>query len=129
MTNTQSRSSLKRQLNCLVKLAEVSTRCSSHPQGKSSFIPTVIIIINSLQVLHNASQESVYSCCASDLVTRVLDGYNATILAYGQTGAGKTHTMTGPGTSPNFALRGIIPRAIAQVYTVICFNFVRKNLC
>ena len=48
-------------------------------------------------------------------MTRVLDGYNATILAYGQTGAGKTHTMTGPGTSPNFALRGIIPRAIAQV--------------
>jgi KaiC/GvpD/RAD55 family RecA-like ATPase len=59
---------------------------------------------------------SLYSCCASDLVTRVLDGYNATILAYGQTGAGNTHTMTGPGTSPNFALRGIIPRAIAQVY-------------
>ena len=48
-------------------------------------------------------------------MTRVLDGYNATILAYGQTGAGKTHTMTRPGTSPNFALRGIIPRAIAQV--------------
>ena len=44
-----------------------------------------------------------------------MDGYNATIMAYGQTGAGKTHTMTGPGTSPNFALRGVIPRAIAQV--------------
>ena len=68
-----------------------------------------------IQVLHNASQEDVYSSCARELVTRVLDGYNATILAYGQTGAGKTHTMTGPGTSPNFALRGIIPRAIAQV--------------
>ena len=51
-------------------------------------------------------------------MTRVLDGYNATILAYGQTGAGKTHTMTGPGTSPNFAFRGIIPRAIAQVCKV-----------
>jgi hypothetical protein len=76
----------------------------------------LLLILNAVQVLHNASQESVYSCCASDLVTRVLDGYNATILAYGQTGAGKTHTMTGPGTSPNFALRGIIPRAIAQVY-------------
>ena len=79
----------------------------------------IINFVNSLQVLHNASQESVYSCCASDLVTRVLDGFNGTILAYGQTGAGKTHTMTGPGTSPNFALRGIIPRAIAQVYMYI----------
>ena len=44
----------------------------------------------------------------------MLDGYNGTILAYGQTGAGKTHTMTGP--SSNFTLRGIIPRAIAQVH-------------
>ena len=47
----------------------------------------------------------------------MLDGYNGTILAYGQTGAGKTHTMTGP--SSNFTLRGIIPRAIAQVHNII----------
>jgi kinesin family protein 3/17 len=28
-------------------------------------------------------------------VQSVLEGYNATILAYGQTGTGKTHTMEG----------------------------------
>ena len=30
-----------------------------------------------------------------DVVAHVLSGYNGTVLAYGQTGAGKTHTMTG----------------------------------
>ena len=30
-----------------------------------------------------------------DAVTSVLDGYNVTLFAYGQTGAGKTHTMYG----------------------------------
>ena len=29
------------------------------------------------------------------LITRVVDGYHATIFAYGQTGSGKTYTMEG----------------------------------
>ena len=35
-------------------------------------------------------------------------------MCYGQTGAGKTFTMTG--TTENYKQRGIIPRAIAQVH-------------
>lgn len=31
--------------------------------------------------------------CSQDVVRSVMDGYNGTILAYGQTGAGKTHTV------------------------------------
>ena len=30
----------------------------------------------------------------------VLDGYNASVFAYGATGAGKTHTMLGSGITP-----------------------------
>ncbi|CAJ1404749.1 unnamed protein product [Effrenium voratum] len=44
-----------------------------------------------------------------------MDGYNGTVLAYGQTGAGKTHTMTGG--HMGFADRGIVPRAISQIYS------------
>jgi len=37
----------------------------------------------------------LYSNTAKSAVSSVLEGYNATILAYGQTGTGKTHTMEG----------------------------------
>eukprot|EP00731_Ephydatia_muelleri_P007468 Em0003g1716a len=66
------------------------------------------------QVLHNTPQEEVYTTCAQEIVTRLMDGYNGTILAYGETGSGKTHTVTGP--IENYRLRGIIPRAISQVF-------------
>jgi len=66
------------------------------------------------KVLSNASQEQVFECCAADIVRSVMDGYNGTIMAYGQTGAGKTHTMTGGHVG--FADRGIVPRAISLIY-------------
>ncbi|XP_022112111.1 kinesin-like protein KIF9 isoform X2 [Acanthaster planci] len=68
-------------------------------------------------ILHNASQDQVYDQTASDLVGQLLDGYNGTLMCYGQTGAGKTFTMTG--TTENYQQRGVIPRAIAQVYKEI----------
>ena len=41
----------------------------------------------------DASQESVYERSAKDAVLSTLAGYNAAMLAYGQTGTGKTFTM------------------------------------
>jgi kinesin family protein 6/9 len=67
-------------------------------------------------VLHNVNQQVVYDTCAADIVDACLDGINGTILAYGQTGAGKTFTMIG-GT--DFKLRGVAPRAIGHVFRVI----------
>ncbi|MBD0865943.1 MAG: hypothetical protein GDA36_10270 [Rhodobacteraceae bacterium] len=43
-------------------------------------------------------------------------------MAYGQTGAGKTFTMAGD--TSNYRLRGIIPRTIAQVHTLVYLLFV-----
>ncbi|KAM7035975.1 kinesin-like protein KIF9 [Passerculus sandwichensis] len=65
-------------------------------------------------VLHNTSQEIVYDTVAKDLVCKALQGYNGTIMCYGQTGAGKTYTMTG--AASEYRNRGIIPRAIQQVF-------------
>jgi kinesin family protein 6/9 len=69
------------------------------------------------QILHNSSQETTYDVVAADIVQSVLEGYNGTILAYGQTGAGKTFTMTG--ATQNYKYRGIAPRAIAQIFREI----------
>lgn len=69
------------------------------------------------KILHNSSQESTYEECAHSIMNSVLLGYNGTILAYGQTGAGKTFTMTG--ATENFKHRGLIPRAISHLYREI----------
>ncbi|NXQ00692.1 KIF9 protein, partial [Vidua macroura] len=65
-------------------------------------------------LLHNTSQEMVYDTVAKGLVSKALQGYNGTIMCYGQTGAGKTYTMTG--TASEYRNRGIIPRAIQQIF-------------
>ena len=39
--------------------------------------------------MENSQQKSIYDICASNVVESVLNGYNGTIFAYGQTGAGK----------------------------------------
>ena len=48
----------------------------------------------------SATQSQVYQATAGRLIARVLDGYNATVFAYGATGAGKTHTMIGTAAQP-----------------------------
>ncbi|XP_023390535.1 kinesin-like protein KIF21B [Pteropus vampyrus] len=62
-------------------------------------------------------QEQVYATCVSKLIEGCFEGYNATVLAYGQTGAGKTYTM-GSGFDVAMAQeeQGIIPRAIAHLF-------------
>ncbi|KAG7391225.1 hypothetical protein PHYPSEUDO_005586 [Phytophthora pseudosyringae] len=68
-----------------------------------------------------SSQTETYRLCVAPLVQGFLDGYNATVLAYGQTGTGKTHTMAGSGfdargREKNGELQGIIPRVIKAVF-------------
>lgn len=41
----------------------------------------------------NSKQKDLYEDCAYGIVESVLQGYNGTIFAYGQTGTGKTYTM------------------------------------
>ncbi|KAF1981944.1 kinesin-domain-containing protein [Aulographum hederae CBS 113979] len=48
----------------------------------------------------NTTQSDVYEATTRGLLDNVLDGYNATVFAYGATGCGKTHTITGTAQSP-----------------------------
>ena len=43
----------------------------------------------------NNSQSEIYDDTSAPIIANVLEGYNGTIFAYGQTGTGKTHTMMG----------------------------------
>lgn len=44
----------------------------------------------------NSKQKDVYDYTARPVVDSVLEGFNGTIFAYGQTSSGKTFTMEGP---------------------------------
>ncbi|KAI0902878.1 kinesin motor domain-containing protein [Ustulina deusta] len=48
----------------------------------------------------NTTQTEVYEATTKGLLDSVLDGYNATVFAYGATGCGKTHTITGTPQMP-----------------------------
>lgn len=56
-----------------------------------------------------STQQEVFESTAQPIVNSVLEGYNGTIFAYGQTGTGKTFTMEGK--SEPKELNGIIPRS------------------
>ncbi|CAH8820812.1 unnamed protein product [Trichobilharzia szidati] len=64
-----------------------------------------------------ASQLEVYQVVAKPIVADVLNGYNGTIFAYGQTSSGKTFTMEGILGDPVF--QGIIPRIVHDIFNHI----------
>ncbi|KAL9429121.1 hypothetical protein AB3S75_031015 [Citrus x aurantiifolia] len=69
-----------------------------------------------------AQQRSIYDQAIVPIVNEVLDGFNCTVFAYGQTGTGKTYTMEGGmrnkgGDLP--AEAGVIPRAVRQIFDTL----------
>ncbi|KAJ4783167.1 Kinesin-like protein [Rhynchospora pubera] len=74
----------------------------------------------------NSKQKDLYNQAVIPIVNEVLEGFNCTIFAYGQTGTGKTYTMEGEcrrtkagshGQLPPDA--GVIPRAVKQIFDTL----------
>ncbi|XP_032972539.1 kinesin-like protein KIF21A isoform X14 [Rhinolophus ferrumequinum] len=67
-----------------------------------------------------SQQEQIYTQCIEKLIEGCFEGYNATVFAYGQTGAGKTYTM-GTGFDVNIIEeeQGIISRAVKHLFKSI----------
>ncbi|XP_054034800.1 kinesin-like protein KIF21A isoform X7 [Dryobates pubescens] len=68
----------------------------------------------------DSQQEEIYIQCIEKLIEGCFEGYNATVFAYGQTGAGKTYTM-GTGFDVNITEeeQGIISRAVKHLFRCI----------
>ena len=65
----------------------------------------------------DSKQSDIYDDTVRPLVESVLQGFNGTIFAYGQTGTGKTYTMQGIVTDPE--RRGIVPNSFNHIFTQI----------
>ncbi|CAL8470663.1 g10205 [Coccomyxa elongata] len=63
----------------------------------------------------DASQADVFHAAVQPIVDDVMNGYNGTIMAYGQTGAGKTYTLSS--VAPDNI--GMMPRAAAAIFSEI----------
>ncbi|CAL9134934.1 unnamed protein product [Musa textilis] len=70
-----------------------------------------------------SKQKDLFGQSIAPIVNEVLEGYNCTIFAYGQTGTGKTYTMEGGGRKakngefPSDA--GVIPRAVRHIFDIL----------
>ena len=63
-----------------------------------------------------ATQQLIFEQTALPILESIMEGYNGTIFAYGQTGTGKTYTMEG---NDNDTDKGIIPRSIDWIFNNI----------
>ena len=61
-----------------------------------------------------SEQTEIYQYTTSHLVKQIINGFNATVFAYGATGTGKTYTMVGEGEN-----WGIMIRAISDLFKII----------
>ncbi|WBW74088.1 kinesin-5 family plus-end directed microtubule motor, bimC subfamily Cut7 [Schizosaccharomyces osmophilus] len=69
-----------------------------------------------------ADQLMLFEHAVSPILTQVLNGYNCTIFAYGQTGTGKTYTMSGDLSDSNGILSegaGLIPRTLYNLFSTL----------
>lgn len=69
-----------------------------------------------------SQQRAIYDHAVAPIVNDVLEGYNCTVFAFGQTGTGKTYTMEGEmgqkvGELP--ATAGVIPRAVRHIFDIL----------
>jgi len=91
------------------KSKEVRVR---NPAGGPAEPPRVFTMDNVFD--ESLSQQVVYEETCRPIVANIIQGYNGTIFAYGQTGTGKTFTMEGVDKPPE--LKGMLPRAFDQVF-------------
>lgn len=82
----------------------------------------------------NSTQRQVYDMCAAPIVESVLNGFNGTIFAYGQTGTGKTYTMEGESikssqiTSAAEIEKGIIPNSFQHIFDRVAVSVNQQFL-
>ncbi|CAA0820490.1 ATP binding microtubule motor family protein [Striga hermonthica] len=70
--------------------------------------------------VEGSEQAQVYDCIGLPIVEGVVNGVNGAIITYGQTGAGKTYSMEGPGiTECNEKQKGLLPRVVDGLFSAI----------
>ncbi|KAL8840659.1 MAG: hypothetical protein Q9205_001458 [Flavoplaca limonia] len=94
----------------MVHVASPTSISVDSPQGRKLFIFDQVFG-------EDAQQETVWDYLR-DSVDAFIQGFNVSVLAYGQSGSGKSYTMgtSGPAEQSNSHLMGVVPRAAAALF-------------
>uniref|UniRef100_A0A8C0IVF6 Kinesin-like protein n=1 Tax=Chelonoidis abingdonii TaxID=106734 RepID=A0A8C0IVF6_CHEAB len=112
MNGKEKAASYDKVVDVDVKLGQVLVK---NPRGTSHELPKTF----TFDAVYdwNSKQFELYDETFRPLVDSVLQGFNGTIFAYGQTGTGKTYTMEGVRGDPE--KRGVIPNSFDHIFTHI----------
>ncbi|KAF8534083.1 hypothetical protein BDD12DRAFT_445709 [Trichophaea hybrida] len=94
----------------MVHITSPTSIAVDSPQGRKIFVFDRVFG-------QEVSQDGVWEYL-EESVNAFLQGYNVSLLAYGQSGAGKSYTMgtSGPGEQSNSKVMGVIPRAAVSLF-------------
>ena len=92
-------------------LVEGSSVTAIHHQEAKTFGYDECFWSHSKSDAHFCDQNKVFSSVGAELISHSLDGYNCCLMAYGQTGAGKSYTMMGTKKEP-----GLIPQIAQNIF-------------
>ena len=104
----------RRELNANAELAvsvDGSSVTAIHHQEAKTFGYDECFWSHAKSDAHFADQSKVFDSVGAELISHSLDGYNCCLMAYGQTGAGKSYTMMGTKKEP-----GLIPQIAQNIF-------------
>lgn len=112
MSRKEEAAGHERILEMDVRLGQVTLR---NPRASLGELPKTF----TFDAVYDASskQADLYDETVRPLIDSVLQGFNGTLFAYGQTGTGKTYTMQGAWADPE--KRGVIPNSFEHIFTHI----------
>lgn len=106
----------------------------SPTHGNYSSIAAGIIQVgvNSFPVTHSlpidCTQNQIYHQTVYSLITLFLEGFDCSVVTYGQKGTGKSYTLFGPGFDCVFgeAEQGIVQRCVREIYAQMSLHRERS---
>ncbi|XP_060106717.1 kinesin-like protein KIF3C [Heteronotia binoei] len=112
MNRKEEAAGYERILDMDVKLGQVTIRNPKATPGELAKTFTFDAVYDA-----NSKQADLYDETVRPLIDSVLQGFNGTMFAYGQTGTGKTYTMQGVWADSE--KRGVIPNSFEHIFTHI----------
>lgn len=89
------------------------------PSGSKEQAPPKLFTFDGVYFTKDTTQQ-IYEEMCFPLVGGVLEGYNGTVFAYGQTGCGKSFSMMG--VEDPIENKGIIPRAFEHIFDHVAIS-------